>query len=262
MITLLETIWGKGFMAPGGAGNVAKQVDGLDMAGKRVLDFGCGLGGPDHLLARDYGANVVGIDLEEHLITAAKARAVELGVDHQTEFLVVEPGPLEFPDESFDVVLSSGAFTQIDEKQKSFEECLRVLKPGGVLTSYEWMKSEGEYSEDMLYFFELEGLTYAMETPAGQAASLRKAGFDEVTVVDRSAWYRAEVRREYERIRTNGFPRLVELIGTKRAEHAVENWRATVVVCEKGEMLQVYSRAKRAQTSLPETTPETAPETT
>ncbi len=245
MITLLETIWGKGFMAPGGAGNVAKQVDGLDMAGKRVLDFGCGLGGPGHLLARDYGANVVGIDLEEHLITAAKARAVELGVDHQTEFLVVEPGPLEFPDESFDVVLSSGAFTQIDEKQKTFEECLRVLKPGGVLTSYEWMKSEGEYSEDMLYFFELEGLTYAMDTIENHRTILQVVGFTDIKLMDASDWYRREVRREYEQLKGDLNPRVVELIGQEDADHFVENWRAMMIVCENGEMQQVYIRAQK-----------------
>ncbi len=76
---------------------------------------------------------------------------------------------------------------------------------------------------------------------------LRKAGFDEVSVVDCSAWYREQVRAEYERLRTSDYPRLVELIGKQAADHAVENWRATVVVCEKGEMLQVYSRAQTLQ---------------
>ncbi len=245
MITLLETIWGKGFMAPGGAGNVAIQVDGLDLIGKRVLDIGCGLGGPDHLLGGDYGANVVGIDLEEHLIEGAKARAVELGVDHQTEFLVVEPGPLTFPDESFDEVLSSGAFTQIAEKQETFEECLRVLKPGGVLTSYDWMKSDGEYSEDMLYFFELEGLSYAMDTIENHRTILQRAGFTDIELTDASGWYRREVRREYEQLKGDLNPRVVELIGQESADHFVENWHAMMVVCEKGEMRQVYVRAQK-----------------
>jgi hypothetical protein len=96
----------------------------------------------------------------------------------------------------------------------------------------------------MRYWFEMEGLTYALETPRGQEATLREAGFDEVSVVDRSAWYRTQVRKEYERLRTSEFPRLVEFIGKQAADHAVENWRAMVVVCEKGEMLQVYSRAR------------------
>ena len=51
---------------------------------------------------------------------------------------------MTFPDASFDVVLSSGAIMQIEDKQQLFEESLRVLKPGGVLTSYDWMKPEGE----------------------------------------------------------------------------------------------------------------------
>ncbi len=245
MITLLETIWGKGFMAPGGAGNVAKQVDGLELSGKRVLDIGCGLGGPDHLLAGEYGANVVGIDLEEHLIEAAKTRAVELGVDDQTEFLVVEPGPLAFPEESFDVVLSSGAFTQIAEKLKIFGECLRILKPGGALTSYDWMKNDGEYSEDMVYFFELEGLTYAMDTIENHRTILRQAGFGNIKLTDASDWYRREARREYEQLKGDLNPRVVELIGQESADYFVENWRAMMVVCERREMLQVYIRAQK-----------------
>jgi hypothetical protein len=36
----------------------------------------------------------------------------------------------------------------------------------------------------------------------------------------------------------------MELVGEEAANRAVENWRATLVVCEKGEMLQVYSRAR------------------
>jgi hypothetical protein len=36
----------------------------------------------------------------------------------------------------------------------------------------------------------------------------------------------------------------VELVGRAAADHAVENWRALVVVCEKQEMHQVYTRAR------------------
>ena len=165
MITTLELIWGEGFMAPGGEGNVANLIDGLDVRNKSILDLGCGLGGPAFVLAETYGATVVGIDIEADLIDRAQRRAKELSLDAQTDFLVVEPGPLTFPNASFDVVLSSGAFTQIENKREMFEECRRVLRPGGVLTCYDWMKSEGEYSEDMRYWFKMEGLTYAMETP-------------------------------------------------------------------------------------------------
>lgn len=246
MIKLLELIWGEGFMAPGGEGNVHKQVAGLDLQNKRVLDIGCGLGGPDHILASRYGASVVGIDLEEHLVTRARSRAAELGVAGRTEFLVVEPGPLYFAGTSFDVVLSSGAFTQIARKQDMFEECLRVLKPGGVLTSYDWMKGEGEYSEDMFYFFEMEGLTYAMDTIENHRSLLETAGFTDIELTDASEWYRRQVGREYAQLKGDLYPRVVDLIGREDADHFVENWRAMSVVCEKGEMKQVYLRATKA----------------
>ncbi len=44
MVTMLELIWGDGYMAPGGSGNVAKLLDGTQPAGKRILDIGCGIG--------------------------------------------------------------------------------------------------------------------------------------------------------------------------------------------------------------------------
>lgn len=248
MVAMLELVWGEGFMAPGGEGHVAKMVEGVALAGRRVLDIGCGLGGPACILAGRYDAHVVGTDLEPPLIDRARRRAARLGLGDRTRFEVVTSGPLTFEDESFDLVLSSGGVTQTADKLGLFRECLRVLKPGGTLSTYDWMRSGGDHSEDMRYWLEMEGLTYAMETPRGQEMALREAGFDDVRVVDGSAWYRAQVRREYEQLRTRDLPRLVELVGKERADHAVENWRAAVVVCEKGEMLQVYTRARRPPT--------------
>ena len=52
MVKLLELIWGEGYMAPGGPGNVRKLLGGADTAGKQILDIGCGLGGPAMDVAR------------------------------------------------------------------------------------------------------------------------------------------------------------------------------------------------------------------
>jgi len=245
LVTLLELIWGEGYMAPGGEGNVAKIAEGLDMRNKRVLDIGCGIGGPSLYLARNYGANVVGTDLEPQLIEHARRSAEKHGLEAKTDFRVVEAGPLGFPNESFDFVVSSGAFTQIANKLEMFVEIFRVLKPGGVFSCYDWMKGEGDYSEDMRYWFEQEGLTYAMATTERYGEILREAGFVDVSVVDRSDWYREKVREEYERLRGELYPRAVELIGRQEADHRVENWRAMVVVCDKGELRQAYTRGRK-----------------
>ena len=245
LVKLLELVWGEGYMAPGGEGNVIKIADGLDMQGKRVLDIGCGIGGPAFLLARTFGANVVGTDLEAPLIERAKQRAKELGLEAQTEFQVVEAGPLSFPDESFDFVVSSGAFTQISNKIEIFKEVLRVLRSGGVFSCYDWMKSDGDFSEDMKYWFKLEGLTYALATPEDHFEMLREAGFVDISIAERSEWYRKRVKEEYERLRDELYSRAVELIGKEHADHRVENWRAMAVVCDKGELRQAYTRGQK-----------------
>ncbi len=100
-------------------------------------------------------------------------------------------------------------------------------------------------SEAMLHWFELEGLTYAMETPERHEELLREAGFVDVKSDDRSDWYRHHAQAEYERIKTDHYPRLVELIGREQADRITEDWRALTVVCTKGEMLQVYCRGRK-----------------
>lgn len=245
LVALLELIWGEGYMTPGGDGNVARLAKGLDMRDKRVLDIGCGIGGPAVFLAREYGANVVGIDIEQPLVERARRRARKQGLEGKIEFKLVEPGPLGFPDDSFDFVLSAGAFTQIANKLEMFREVLRVLEPGGIFSCYDFMRNEGEYSDDMLYWFEMEGLTYAMETPERYAEILREAGFVDVTVEECSEWYYKKVKEEYERMRGELYPRAIELIGKQQADHRVENWRAMVVICDKGELRQAYTRGRK-----------------
>jgi hypothetical protein len=119
------------------------------------------------------------------------------------------------------------------------------LRPGGYLTCYDWTKSEGAYSSDMLYWLKMEGLTYALLTLEGYVDQLRKSGFTGVEAEDASAWYRKQANHEYRLMAGDLHPRMVELLGQRDADHFVENWRAMVIVCDKGEMQQGYCRGHR-----------------
>jgi phosphoethanolamine N-methyltransferase len=245
MTNMLELIWGVGFLTPGGEGNVENLVSGLNLKGQRVLDIGCGIGGPAFVLASKYGAHVTGIDIEPQLIEQAQIRADRLGLSASCNFVKVEPGPLSFPDNSFDVVFSSGVIMTIDNKEEVFADALRVLNPGGILTVYDWMKPEGEYSEDMRYWFKMERITYSMKTFPEYEAMLEDAGFIDVELTDRSEWYRQRVQEEYKQIKTDLYPRMVEVLGQQEADHFVENWRSMVVVCVNGDVFQGYYRGRK-----------------
>jgi len=247
MVKMLELIWGTGYMAPGGPGNVAKLLRDTSPQGKRILDIGCGIGGPALEMASTYGAEVVGIDLEAPLIERATADAVARGLESQCQFQTVSIGALPFPDESFDIVISSGAITQTPNKHELFEDILRVLGKGGYLSCYEWMGSDKEHSDEMHKWFELEGLTYALETLKGYGKQFTAAGFSDVVMTDASDWYRAEARREYELIKDELYERMVELLGQADADHFVENWKYLAIVCESGELLQGYCRGMKSR---------------
>ncbi len=245
MVAMLELVWGEGFLAPGGADTVRQTVAGLDLKDKLVLDIGCGIGGGDLVLAGELGARVIGTDLEAPLLARARRYADAAGLVGRIEFRQVEPGPLAFPDASVDVVYSSGCFTQVEDKAGMFAEVFRVLRPGGAFRVYDWMKGPGPYSADMRRWFEVEGLTYAMDTLENHGRLLREAGFTEIALSDDGGWYRDCCRAEYERMQGPLRARMRELLGSDKEAHFLENWRVMLVVLEKGELRPGFYRACR-----------------
>ncbi len=245
MVRMLELIWGEGYMAPGGPGNVARILSSIDTRDQHILDVGCGIGGPAMEMASRYGARVTGIDLEAPLIARAERAAGERGLADRCRFQAVAPGALPFADGEFDVVVSSGAVTQTDDVASLFSEFHRVLRPGGWFSCYEWLRTDRPYTEAMHYWFEMEGLTYAMRSFEEYLSLLAEAGFTEIDSEDATDWYRVEGRREYELLRGELYQPLVDALGQADADHFVENWRAMLVVIDGGEMKQGYLRGRR-----------------
>ena len=105
-IAVCQMVWGDGFLSPGGEAHLDKIVAGLDLQDKLTLDIGCALGGFDVLLAKKYGAQVIGLDVEAHLLDHGRKRVVDAGLSDRIDLQLYDPGPLPFPNEKFDVVFS------------------------------------------------------------------------------------------------------------------------------------------------------------
>lgn len=236
MVTLLQLVWGEGFMSPGGAELARETLAGLDLRDKLVIDIGCGIGGGSLLLAGEMGARVIGLDIEAPLIERARRAAEKAGLADRIEFRLTKPGPLPLGDASVDVVYSSGVFTQIADKSGMFRDVYRVLKPGGLFVSYDWMRGPEPYSADMLYWFETEGLTYAMETLEAHGRILAEAGFVDIKLEDDGGWYRQKAHEELALMKGPLAWRMRELLGPDQQAHFVENWRALTVVLDRGEL--------------------------
>jgi SAM-dependent methyltransferase len=99
-----------------------------DVAGRRILDAGCG-SGPLFAALRDRGAIVTGIDKSAGMLELARRR---LGDD--ADLQVAELGsPLPFPDDMFDDVTASLVLHYLQDWGPALAELRRVLKPGGRL---------------------------------------------------------------------------------------------------------------------------------
>ena len=142
LVAVLEAVWGEGYLSPGGPDEIRMILEGVPLAGKAVLDLGCGTGGITRFLADSYGpALIVGIDVDAGLVARATERAARAGVANGPTFQTVTPGPLPFADGSFDVVFSKDAMVHIADKEALFGEVFRVLRPGGWVAASDWMSS-------------------------------------------------------------------------------------------------------------------------
>lgn len=236
--TLLQLIWGDGFLSPGGPEEIERLLEGHDIRGCTVLDIGAGLGAVDELLVSRYGAAfVTGIDLDPALLRQMDARIERAGLSSRIRSVCVEPGPLPFEPASFDVVFSKDSMVQIPDKPAIFAEVMRVLKPGGRFIASDWLRgSSGPYSDEMMEYFRLEGIAYNMASPAESARALTGAGFIDVKLTDRNAWYLDLAQRELASLETHLRPTVIERIGREQADHFVANWRQLVRVLSSGEL--------------------------
>lgn len=237
-IAALQWIWGDGYLSPGGAKEVDVLLEEVDLTDRHVLDIGCGLGAIDVLLVQTYGAKgVIGIDIEPPLIAHAKERTFRSRLDDRIRFQLVEPGPLPFERESFDVVFSKDAIIHIADKKALYRDVLRVLKPGGIFIGSDWLRGgEGEYSAPMKAWLKVIDLTFEMKNLEQTRMALRDAGFKEVDLTDRNDWYRQEIKNELAALSGDRYAELAKLIGEDGATHRLESSRLKQIVIERGEL--------------------------
>ena len=115
-------------------GQVADHVAAV--GGEKIVDVGCGRGGPGLWVAGTTGARLTGLDIAESALARARELAQQLGVE--ADF---RPGAFEdtgLPDSSADLAMSFDAFLFTPDKQAAFVELARVLRRGGRLVMTSW----------------------------------------------------------------------------------------------------------------------------
>jgi 27-O-demethylrifamycin SV methyltransferase len=182
----------------------------------RVLDVGCGIGGPAFRLHRKTGCSVLGVSTSRRGVELARNRSGEFGLDGAVRFRVADGTDSGLPDGSYDVTWVQES-SHLMNKRKLFRECHRVLRRGGALllcdvmlrrrftpvdhVRFLWRLRAG-YPAGILSMKKAYGRGRA-ETFAFYEREIRRAGFAGLEVVDVSDAVRPTMGRWRENVERN-----------------------------------------------------------
>jgi len=236
-LNLLKTVWGEGFLSPGGTDEIDEVMKGIDVSGKKVLDIGCGCGGAAIHLIKNHGAkSVLGIDTESLVIQRAEELATKYNLSSLSHFRCVKPGPLDIPEESIDLVFSKEVFLHILDKDDLIKDIYRVLKPGGMVAVSDWMRiDDNPPSIQMKEYIAAEGLDMYMCSSKLYEQALKNAGFIDIVIKDRNAWYLGKAHQELVAIEGPLNKQVIDAIGPEETVGVIDIWKKLIGVLELGE---------------------------
>lgn len=99
----------------------------------RLLDLGCGRGGPAIHLSTERGFDVTGVDLVPYNVATAVENAARAGV--AAAFLVGDATALPFRADAFDVCVALDSLVYVPETTAAFAEVARVVRDGGLVAA-------------------------------------------------------------------------------------------------------------------------------
>lgn len=246
MIDMLEALWGEGFLSPGGPEEVARVLEGHDIAGQSLLDIGSGAGGIDIALVARHGAGyVTGIDVEDSVLSHARRLIASAGLSARIGLVRVAPGPLPFPPDTFDVVFSKDSIIHIPDKAALMAEVFRVLKPGGRFIASDWLIGTETISPQMAEYIAAEGLDFGMATPDRYHEAMQAAGFEGIRIRSRNEWYRQQARQELDRLRGGVGHAAARIVGTDFVEKNITVWERMIPVLDTGEHCPTHLSARK-----------------
>jgi SAM-dependent methyltransferase len=124
--------------------------------GRTLLDLACGRGGPGLWLARQIGADLIGVDFSPVGVDHARSRAADIAPEVRVEYVVVDAANTNLPGDSVDGMFCIDAIQLMADKIGVLVEVRRVLRPGGRAVFSTW--EEAERLADLAALLEAAGL--------------------------------------------------------------------------------------------------------
>jgi SAM-dependent methyltransferase len=171
----------------GGLDAVDRLLPSLQIdAGSTVLDVGSGLGGPARRIAQLSGATVVGVDITEEYVEAARALSRRLGLEDRVSFHhsdITEHRPIS----SYDAAVTMHVQMNVADKAAWFSAIGARLAPGARLATWE-VVSAGSVPLVYPMPWSMDGSDSHVVPADELETAIKAAGFSTVTWVDDTEW--------------------------------------------------------------------------
>ena len=175
--------------------------------GMRILDAGCGVGGPMGNLARYCGAGFVGINNNAYQVERAKVHTRD--VEALCRFIHGDYMRIPQGDDHYDGAINIEALAHAPDKTAAYGEIFRCLRPGAGFASYEWCLTDIFDPSNAEHLRIKEGIMTGAALPdiastAEVCDAMRAAGFELLEARDlapesdpETPWYRALQGRDF-----------------------------------------------------------------
>jgi phosphoethanolamine N-methyltransferase len=225
-----EFIFGPGFISTGGIDSTQIIFKENPIPhGAKVLDVGCGIGGPAKFLFDKFNAEVLGIDLARNCVSIANKRYEK---NPRLNFIVADALTHSFEDNTFDLIYSRDVILHIASKEKLFSRLLAATKPGGKLIVTDYCASSPETWDDEFRAYVTQR-GYSLLTVEGYGKVLERAGWVVEKAQDTTNWFREILETERDRAMKNKAEFLFRY-SEEDFNHLVEGWDSKLKRIPKG----------------------------
>lgn len=151
----------------------------------KIIDIGCGIGGPCRMMADEFGCDVTGIDLTEAFIETARRLTQLVQLERNVLFLQADALALPFDNACFDMAWTQHAQMNIQDKRTFCTEMARVLKPRGSFIYYDVFTKKGEPLKYPVPWADDDAISFLITT-AELDMLLQELGFIKIQATDQT----------------------------------------------------------------------------